>query len=434
MKPIFARDVYIIDGARTPFLKSCGKPVFFSASDLAVSTGKSLLLRQKFLPQDLDEVIIGCMMPSPDEANIGRVIALRLGCGKKVPGLTVQRNCASGLQSIDSAAQLISSGRADLILAGGTEAMSRAPLLFNNKLIHYLAEFKNSKTLMQKIKSLIQFRPEFLKPIVSLLRGLTDPIAGLNMGQTAEIISNRFKITREQMDVFSVNSHARLAYAFDHQLMTEITTIYDAQGKYYTEDDGLRRDTSVEKLAKLKPIFDQPYGLVTAGNSSQITDGAALMILASRDAVKKYNLPVMAKIIDVAWAGLEPSQMGLGPVHAISPILQRQNLSLDKIDVIEINEAFAGQVLACLAAFQDEKYCREELGLEKPIGSIDSDKLNIDGGAIATGHPIGASGTRILLHTVEILKRQQKKLGLTSLCIGGGLGGAMLVENLNQQS
>ncbi len=431
MKSIFARDVYVVDGSRTPFLKARGKPGVFSASDLAVSTGKSLLTRQKFLPQDLDEVIIGCMMPSPDEANIGRVIALRLGCGKKVPGWTVQRNCASGLQSIDSAVQLISSSRADLILAGGTEAMSRAPLLLNHQMIDFLADFKNSKSFIQKIKLLAQFRPGYLKPIISLLRGLTDPIVGLNMGQTAEIISAKFKITREQMDVYSARSHARLAYAFDHQLMTEITAIYDSQGNYYIEDDGLRRDTTVEKLSKLKPIFDQPYGLVTAGNSSQITDGAALVILASHDAVEKYQLPIMGKIIDVAWAGLEPSQMGLGPVHAILPILQRQQLRLDQIDAIEINEAFAGQVLACLAAFQGADYCREELGLEKPIGILDQDKLNLDGGAIAIGHPVGASGTRVLLHTLEILKRQQKKIGLASLCVGGGLGGAMLIENMS---
>lgn len=431
MKSIFARDVYIVDGSRTPFLKARGKPGIFSASDLAVSTGKSLLARQKFVPQDLDEVIVGCMMPSPDEANIGRIIALRLGCGKKVPGWTVQRNCASGLQSIDNGAQLIGSGRADLILAGGTEAMSRAPLLLNHKMVNFLADFNNAKTFIQKAKLLTQFRPGYLKLIIALLRGLTDPIAGLNMGQTAEIISARFKITREQMDVYSANSHARLAYAFDHQFMKEVTAIYDTQGKYYVEDDGLRRDTTVEKLSQLRPMFDQPYGLITAGNSSQITDGAALVILASQDAIEKYKLPIMGKIIDVAWAGLEPSQMGLGPVHAIAPILQRQKLNFDQIDAVEINEAFAGQVLSCLAAFQDDQYCRKELGLEKSIGSLDLDKLNIDGGAIAQGHPIGASGTRVLLHTLEILKRQNKKVGLASLCIGGGLGGAMLVENLS---
>lgn len=431
MKSIFARDVYIVDGSRTPFLKARGKPGIFSASDLAVSTGKSLLARQKFVPEDLDEVIVGCMMPSPDEANIGRVIALRLGCGMKVPGWTVQRNCASGLQSIDSGTQLIASGRADLILAGGVDAMSRAPLLLNHKMVNFLADFNNGKTFIQKAKLLTQFRPGYLKPIIALLRGLTDPIAGLNMGQTAEIISARFKITREQMDIYSARSHARLAYAFDHKLMNEITAIYDAQGKFYIEDDGLRRDTTVEKLSQLKPIFDQPYGLITAGNSSQITDGAALVILASQDAVERYKLPIMGKIIDVAWAGLEPSQMGLGPVHAIAPILQRQKLNFDQIDAVEINEAFAGQVLACLAAFQDDQYCREELGLEKSIGYLDLDKLNIDGGAIAQGHPIGASGTRVLLHTLEILKRQNKKVGLASLCIGGGLGGAMLIENLS---
>jgi acetyl-CoA C-acetyltransferase len=259
---------------------------------------------------------------------------------------------------------------------------------------------------------------------------LTDPVAGLNMGQTAEIVAHRFQISREQMDNFSAQSHARLAKAFDQHWMTEITPVYDTQGKYYSEDDGLRRDTTLEKLAQLKPLFDRPYGTVTAGNSSQITDGAALVILASGEAVKKYKLSPLGKIIDVAWAGVEPSQMGLGPVHAIAPLLKRQALSLDNIDYIEINEAFAGQVLACLSAFQDETYCHEELGLAKPIGALEIQKLNIDGGAIALGHPIGATGARILLHTLQVLKREKKKLGIASLCIGGGMGGAMLVESL----
>jgi acetyl-CoA C-acetyltransferase len=423
------RDVYIVDGARTPFLKVRGKPGPFKASDLAVMTGRELLARQSFSPEDLDEVIMGCMMPAPDEANIARVIALRLGCGKKVPGWTVQRNCASGLQSIDSAAQLIASGRSNLILAGGTEAMSHAPLLFNIKMINWLADLQMAKTVGQKLKLFTQFRPDFLKPLIALIGGLTDHIVGVNMGQTAEIVADRFHISREQMDNFAARSHARLAHAFDQKWMSEITPIYDHRGNYYAEDDGLRRDTSVEKLSTLKPMFDKKFGLVTAGNSSQITDGAALVILASTDAVKKYNLRVLGKIIDVAWAGLDPSQMGLGPVHAIAPIMQRQKLNFDQVDYFEINEAFAAQVLGCLSAFQDEKYCREELGLDKILGILDQNKLNIDGGAIAVGHPVGASGARVLFHALQVLKRENKKLGIASLCIGGGLGGAMLIEN-----
>lgn len=426
-----SRDVFIVDGNRTPFLKAKGKPGPFTASDLAVYAGRELLARQPFKPQDLDEVIIGCMMPNPDEVNIARVISLRLGCGKKVPAFTVQRNCASGLQSIDNAAQLIQLGRADLILAGGTDAMSHSPLLFNKKMVNWLSDFQASKSFKQKFLTALKFRPQYLSPIIALLKGLTDATIGLNMGQTAEILADKFNISREEMDQFALQSHTRLANAVDQQHLAEISTLYDSFGNYYDKDDGLRRDSTLEKLASLKPFFDKKYGRVTAANSSQITDGAAMLILASKDAVEKYQLPVLAKIVDTQWAGVEPRQMGLGPAHAIPPLLQRQQLSLDNIDCLEINEAFASQVLACTKALACEKYCKEELGWDKAVGLIDPSKLNVDGGAIAIGHPIGASGTRVLLHTANVLKRSNKQWGIASLCIGGGQGGAMLIENVS---
>lgn len=426
------RNVYIVDGARTPFLKAKGKPGLFSGSDLAVAAGRTLLTRQPFAPSDFDEVIIGCMLPAPEEANIARVTSLRLGCGKHVPAWTVQRNCASGLQAIDSAAQLIAAGRHNLILAGGTDAMSQAPLLFNRHFVNWLADWQIKKSLPERLKLLFHLRPHFFAPVIALLGGLKDALTDLNMGQTAEVVADRFKITRQQMDEYAVRSHQRLANAQDQGFLSEITPLYDQLGNVYLHDDGIRRDSSVEKLATLKPFFDKKFGLVTAANSSQITDGAALLILASADAVKEYNLPILGKIIDVQWSGLEPSQMGLGPAHAIPPILQRQNLQLNDVDYYEINEAFAAQVLGCLAAWENADYCREELHLSKPLGTLDQKKLNIDGGAIALGHPIGASGARIVLHLLHILKRQQARLGMASLCIGGGQGGALLIENTSE--
>jgi acetyl-CoA C-acetyltransferase len=190
----------------------------------------------------------------------------------------------------------------------------------------------------------------------------------------------------------------------------------------------VRGDASVENLARLKPFFDRKYGNVTPGNSSQITDGAAWLILASEDAVKKHDLTPVGRILDSQWAGLDPAQMGLGPVHAATPILQRHNLRLDGVDYWEINEAFAAQVLGCLAAWKDEKYCKEQLGLDSSLGELDQERLNVDGGAVALGHPVGASGARIVLHLIRQLKRKNAKKGMASICIGGGLGGAMLVE------
>lgn len=431
-KTPFMRDVYIVDGARTPFLKAKGKPGPFSASDLAVSAGKELLSRQPFEPKDINEVIIGCMMPSPDEANIGRVVALRLGCGKSVPAWTVQRNCASGMQAIDSAVKDIASGRHDLVLAGGTEVMSRAPLMYNNGMVNWLADLNAARDWKSKLSTWTKFRPSFLKPIITILRGLTDPIVNLNMGQTAENVAYRFNISRQQMDQFSVNSHQRTASAQETHHLDEIKATFGTDGSYYLADDGVRPDSSVEKLAKLKPVFDKKFGSVTAGNSSQISDGAALLLLASKEAVQKYRLPVIAKIVDTEWAGLDPAEMGLGPVYATSQLMKRQHLSMQDIDFWEINEAFAAQVLGCTAALASDDYCRSYLGLNQAVGKIDPAKLNVDGGAIAMGHPVGASGARIVLHLANVLKREKAKKGIATICIGGGQGGAMLIENVSE--
>lgn len=428
----FMRDVYIVDGARTPFLKAKGKPGSFSASDLAVQAGNELLQRQTFSPKDLNEVVIGCMMPSPDEANIGRLIALRLGCGKSVPGWTVQRNCASGMQALDSAIKDIATGRHDLVLAGGTDAMSRSPLIYNEAMTTWLASLGGAKDWKTKLKTWTKFKPSYLKPVVALLRGLTDPVVNLNMGQTAENIAYRFNITREQMDQFALESHQLAATAQDGHHLTEIKAAFGKKGDFYVADDGVRRDSSIEKLASLKPIFDKKFGSVTAGNSSQVSDGAALLLLASKEAIQKYHLPVLARIADVQWAGLDPAEMGLGPVYASHKLLQRNHLHLDNIDYWEINEAFAAQVLGCLAAWESDEYCKQYLGTETALGSIDRSRVNVDGGAIAIGHPVGASGARIALHLAQVLRRQNAQKGIATICIGGGQGGAMLIENVSE--
>ncbi|KTD60256.1 beta-ketoacyl-CoA thiolase [Legionella sainthelensi] len=425
------RDVYVVDGSRTPFLKAKGIGPF-SGSDLAVAAGTTLLNRQPFSPAELDEVIIGSAMPGPDEANIARVVALRLGCGDKVPAFTVMRNCASGMQALDNAAMQIASGRSNLVLAGGTDAMSHAPLLFNQKMASWLASWYSSKSIGQKLGLVTQFRPSFLAPVIALLRGLTDPIVGMNMGQTAEKVAYRFNINREQMDEFACQSHIRLAQAYNENKMTEVSPIIDYKGRVYVQDDGLRADSTVEKLAKLKPFFDKKYGMVTAGNSSQITDGACLLLLASAEAVKKYGLPVMGRIVDSQWSALDPSQMGLGPVHAATPILQRQKLKPNDMDCWEINEAFAAQVLGCIAAWNNDDYCRTQLGLDKAWGGPTLDKLNREGGAIAAGHPIGASGARIVLHVLKSLEQRNESRGMASICIGGGQGGAMYLERVTE--
>ncbi len=422
--------IYIIDGARTPFLKARNAPGPFAASDLATAAGSALLARQRFAPDQLDEVILGCAAPSPDEVNIGRVVALRMGCGIDVPGWTVMRNCASGMQAIDSAIANIQRGRAQLVLAGGVDALSRAPLLYSDPMVRWFAGWMGARSLGDKLAALKKFRPAYLAPVIGIMKGLTDPIVGQLMGQTAENLAFEFGITRDDMDAFAVESHRRVAAAQDAGHFEEIVPLVDKDGTVYAQDDGLRRDASMAGLAKLKPFFDKKYGRVTPGNSSQITDGAAWLILASEDAVQQHGLTPIGRIVDAEWAGLEPERMGLGPVHAASPILMRNGLGCDDIDLWEINEAFAAQVIACLKAWQSDEYCRTRLGLPGALGAIDPAKLNVDGGAVALGHPVGASGARIVLHLLHALRRTGGKRGIASICIGGGLGGAMLVEAL----
>lgn len=423
-------DVLIIDGARTPFLKARGAPGPFAAADLAVQAGRGLLARLPFEPDAIDQVLLGCVAPGPDEANIARIAALRLGCGERTPAWTVQRNCASGLQAIDSAAMEIRSGRSELVLAGGSEAMSHAPVLFSQAFVRWLAGWGRAKSPGARLQALTRFRPAHLVPVVGLLRGLTDPVVGLSMGQTAEELAYGFGITREQMDRFALDSHERLGQARDAgRLQGEIVPLVSPSGEIHEQDDGWRGDGDLDKLAGLKAVFDRPEGKVTAGNSAQVSDGAAWLLLASERAAKRWGLQPLARIRDSHWAALPPDVMGLGPVHASEPLLRRNGLGVDDLDAIELNEAFAAQVLACRAAWSDPDYLARELGAEARAAEIPTDKLNADGGAIAIGHPVGASGARLVLHLAKTLRQDGRHLGLATLCIGGGQGGAMLIES-----
>ncbi len=441
----FQDPVYVVDGLRTPQLKAAADPGPFSASDMAVLAARQLLLKMPFSAHDIDEVIIGCVMPDASEANIARQIALRIGCSEQTPAWTVQRNCASGLQAIDSGMNSIRTGRSELVMVGGTEVMSRAPLLWNDAMRNWLSKWFNISSKGSKRKGLkriqqystqaLRLRAQFFKPVFSLLKGLKDPIAGLSMGQTAEILASRFNITRAEMDQYALLSHQRLSQAISDGLLEhEVTPVYDHNNHYFEQDTGVRKDSNLEKLAHLKPVFDRHYGAVTAGNSAQISDGSSILILASDKAVHKYHLPVLGKLIDCHWEGVSPEEMGLGPAHAIPPLLFKYNLKLSDIDYWEINEAFSAQVLACKKALNDDEFCRQELGLEKKLGDIPIQRLNVNGGGISLGHPVGTSGSRIVLHLLKLLKQQtshspeQSFRGIASLCIGGGQGGAILVE------
>ena len=423
------RPVYLIDGSRTPFIKARGKPGPFTPVDLAVQCGRPLLLRQPFPPDAFDQVILGCVSVIADETNPARVAALRLGMGEAMTAFTVQINCGSGMQSIDTAYRYIQDGTADLILAGGAESLSHAPLVFSQSAVNWYARLFGAHDIGARVSALLGFRPSFFKPVIGLERGLTDPITDLNMGQTAELVSHLFHITRRQADQYAAESQQRLAAAQKNNYFAgEIEPSFARDGTVFDHDDGVRPDSTIETLAKLKPAFERPWGKVTPGNSSQITDGASWVILASEEAVNTYKLTPRAVIVDSEWSALDPSVMGLGPVYCSTALLKRHRLALGDIELWELNEAFAAQVLGCLAAWEDAEFCRDALGLDAPAGRIPRELLNVDGGAIGVGHPVGASGNRIVLHLVNAMKRLGKKRGIATECIGGGQGGAMLIE------
>lgn len=428
-KRVNGRPVYLVDGARTPFLRARGKPGPFSPVDLAVQCGRPLLLRLDVPASAFDQVILGCVNVVAGEMNPARIAALRLGMSEAMTAFTVQINCGSGMQSVDTAFRYIREGSADLILAGGAESLSHAPLLLRDEAVEWLAGLQGAKSLGERLRHISDFEFNYLKPVIGLKQGLTDPIAELNMGQTAEVVAHLFKISRAAADEYAMTSHHRLARAQQEGwLAQEVVTAFSNNGECFEKDDGVRPDSSIESLAKLKPVFEAPYGKVTAGNSSQITDGASWLVLASEEAVKKYHLTPKAVIVDSDWAALDPEIMGLGPVLSAHKLLQRSDLTLADIDLWELNEAFAAQVLGCLAAWEDADFCKLALGLDAPLGRIDRSRLNIDGGAIALGHPVGTSGNRIVLHLMNAMQRQQLKRGIATECIGGGQSGAMLIE------
>tara|TARA_R110000823_G_scaffold130015_10_gene257853 strand:- start:6234 stop:7571 length:1338 start_codon:yes stop_codon:yes gene_type:complete len=425
------RPVYVVDGARTPFIKARGEPGPFTPVDLAVQCGRPLLQRLPMARTQFDQVILGCVNVVSEEMNPARVAALRLDMGEAMPAFTVQINCGSGMQSIDTAFRYIRGGDADLILAGGTEALSHGPLLFRQQAVKWFAALAQAKSMSQRLRILGGFRPSFFKPVVGLERGLTDPLVEMNMGQTAEKLARLFDISREAADAYAAESQQRLHRAQEDGVFDgEIEPAFDRAGHVYEQDDGVRPDSSKEKLAKLKPAFERPYGRVTAGNSSQITDGACWTVLASEEAVEKHGLTPRARIVDSEWAALDPAVMGLGPVLSSTPLMQRHELGLDDVELWEINEAFAAQVLACLEAWNDDDFCQSILGLDGAAGELDRHILNVHGGAIGVGHPVGTSGNRIVLHLVNALHRLEKARGIATECIGGGQGGAMLLERV----
>jgi acetyl-CoA acetyltransferase family protein len=336
------------------------------------------------------------------------------------------------MEAMTTAMSKIQNGEAEIIFAGGVESMSNIPLFFGKKMTALFGNLMKAKTLSQKLSVLTSFRLHFLTPVIGLVQGLTDPISGLIMGCTAENIAKDFKITREEQDQFSLRSHQKAEAAMTNgNFKEEIIPVFNNDEKnslMIEEDEGVRKGQTPEALAKMKPYFEKVTGTVTVANSSQVTDGAAFAVLMSESKAKELGLEVLGYIRNFSYAGMDPSRMGLGPVFASKKLFDKTGLTLQDMELIEINEAFAAQVIGCTRAFASDEFCEKHFGMKQAMGEINPEILNVNGGGIALGHPVGMSGARIIIHLLRELKRRGKNRGLATLCIGGGQGGAVILE------
>lgn len=424
-------EVVITHGLRTVLAKAGTALRKVSAVELGRQAVAELIARADIDPQNIDEVIMGCAGNPIDAANVARVIALRANLPPGTPAMTVQRNCGSGLEAITTAAERIRCGRARIIIAGGVESMSNYPLLYGPAARAGFERLFRARTGGQRLAALMRFRPRHFRPEIALLTGLTDPVCGLNMGQTAEVLAKEFGITRQEQDAFALRSHQLAVAAEEHgRFEPERVPVFlpPAYDKSVRTDVGPRPEQSLQALAKLRPAFDRGYGTVTAGNSCMVTDGAAVTMVMEAETCRKLGYEPMGRIAGYGWAGLSPSRMGLGPCYATPKALEEAGVALDQIDLVELNEAFATQVLACLLCLRSSSFARDELGLGRAVGEIPMDKLNVNGGAIALGHPVGATGARLVVTLLHEMSRRQVQRGLATMCIGGGQGGAMVLE------
>lgn len=442
------RDVVLIEGVRTPFVKSDTKFRDVHPAELGRVAVRELLERSNVDANLVEEVIIGNTGNPPDAVNISRVVALRAGIPQRVPAVTVHRNCASAMESITTGFERIRAGTCDVVVAGGTENMSQLPLLMSRPFVKAFQGLMGARSMGQQLSALMglikadmkqvvelvttsPFASTPHKPRVSVMEGLTDPFVGINMGQTAEVLAKEFNITRQEQDEFALASHKKaVAAQTNGRLNEEITPVFmpPAYKEYVAQDIGPRAEQTIEQLGKLKPFFDRKYGTITVGNACPITDGAAAVMMMSRAKAKELGLKPVASLRSYAFAGLEPERMGLGPVYATPVALKRAGIGMKDLGLVELNEAFAAQVIGCMRAFDSDQFAKDKLGLDKKVGAVDPATMNVNGGAIALGHPVGATGTRLVVTLMKEMQKRNVQFGLATLCIGGGQGGAVILE------
>ncbi len=426
-------EVWVVDGVRSPFAKSGSALKDMKAVMLGVHVLRDLLYKINLNPKNIDEIVIGNTGSPEDAANISRVVALESGIPKEKPAYTVHRNCASAMEAVTQGYMKIKAGLADTVVVGGTESMTNMPLIYSKPMTDLFGSLMTAKTVPQKLQALSKFRPGFLKPVVAIVEGLTDAVCGMNMGQTAELLAREGNISREEQDRFALRSHELAVKATESgRFKQEISPIalppkYD---KFLSEDVGPRKGQTMEALGKLKPYFDRVNGTVTVGNACPITDGSCMLLLMRADKAKAEGYKPLGKIRSFAWAGLEPERMGLGPAYSTPLALDAAGITMKDVGVVELNEAFAAQVLANVKMFASKKFAQDKLGRSEAIGEIREEILNPNGGAIALGHPVGTTGARLVLTALKEMQNKNIQFGVATLCIGGGQGGTVIVEKI----
>ena len=428
-KPAGNRKPVLVDGARTAFVKSFSAFEDCDGLELYSRTVSGLIQKIGINPLDIEEITCGVVIPQTKNGNIARDTIINLGLPSHIHGYSLNRACTSSMQTIADAARSIISGHGQVILAGGVECLSDVPIVYSKEARKFLVKLNKAKSAAQRLQLLSSFSAGAWLPKPP---AIAEPLTGLSMGEHTEIMAKKNQISRESQDEFSALSHKRAAAAQQAGVFAqEIIPVWNTPkfDQCVDKDNLIRGETSVEVLSKLRPAFDKKYGSITAGNASALTDGAAVCLIADEQRAKDLGFKIKAHVKDALFLSVDPfDQLLIGPAIAIPLILKRNNLSINDIDVFEIHEAFAAQVLSCIKSMDSKSFCEEYFGDSKAFGLIPSDKLNMNGGAIAIGHPFGATGARLAMSLANTLQRTGKRFGVIAICAQGGMAGAMLLE------
>jgi acetyl-CoA acyltransferase len=425
--PRRTKQAAIIEGRRTPFIKAGTSFAELDVFELGRVAVAEVVQRSDLDPKEVDQIVFGNVSRPVKYHNLAREIGLATGLPRSTPAFTVGLACASACQAATSGVDLIERGYAHAVIAGGAESLSNVPIQYSDRLARSLVRASQGKTVPAKLQSLAQVRIKDLAPVAP---GIRETSTGLTMGQSAEIMAKVNGIARRAQDELALASHQNAARAQSEcKLSREVVPVFHPDGRVVSEDNHIRTDSTLDKLAGLPPVFDRAHGTITAGNSSPLTDGAAAVLLMSGEKAKALGCAPRAWIRSYAYAAVDPAdQLLLGPAYAIPIALDRAGLALSDIDVVEMHEAFAAQVLSTTQALASRRFAEEKLGRAEAVGEVDPAKLNVNGGSIALGHPFGATGARILTSLANEMERRNVQLGLLSVCAAGGLGCAIILE------